>query len=293
MRLEHARGYVPGGNARIFTEQAHYAAEFSLKAVIVSRGGTFAFIHNIQELLDTTRRLGETIPAALVPAKELSVYAGTGRYEFDRQHALVPVSADEHRRALRTATATYQVQRVEVLVDVVDEHQQRLFEQRVGLGVCPHQGLGPGCEESDHRVLGLRPALGRSGDRPASGLVEHPSRVIVGLPPRVAAAAGRVGLFPAIDGGAHDGRGARVGLPDDVDARLGPPVRHCVAAPGRTGARPDQHRGLRALVRPVAVGELSPCSVAVYRDRECVDDGALARGSGSLDDRPLRVRMEY
>ena len=72
MRLEHARGYVPGGNARIFTEQAHYAAEFSLKAVIVSRGGIFAPTHNIQELLDTTRRLGETIPPAVVPAQELT-----------------------------------------------------------------------------------------------------------------------------------------------------------------------------------------------------------------------------
>ena len=108
MRLEHARGYVPGGNARIFTEQAHYAAEFSLKAVIVSRGGIFATTHNIQELLDTTRRLGETIPPAVVPAQELTAYAGAGRYDLARHHAVVPVSADEHGRALDTATATYQ-----------------------------------------------------------------------------------------------------------------------------------------------------------------------------------------
>ena len=46
MRLEQRAGIRPGGNARIFTEQAHYAAEFFLKAVIVSRGGTFATTHN-------------------------------------------------------------------------------------------------------------------------------------------------------------------------------------------------------------------------------------------------------
>ena len=75
--LEHARGYVPGGNARIFTEQAHYAAEFSLKAVIVSRGGTFSTTHNIQELPDATRRLGETIPAAGLSRSLLNF--GSGR----------------------------------------------------------------------------------------------------------------------------------------------------------------------------------------------------------------------
>jgi HEPN domain-containing protein len=86
-RLEHARGYVPERNARILCEQAHYAAEFSIKAVIIANGRSFVTSHDIRELIETARAAGETIPAGVEQAKGLSTYAGSGRYDFDRDPA--------------------------------------------------------------------------------------------------------------------------------------------------------------------------------------------------------------
>jgi len=105
-RLEHARGYVAGKSARILCEQAHYAAEFSIKVVIIAHGHSFATSHNIQELLETARDAGETIPATLESAKALSTYAGSGRYDFDRDPSLTWVGKAEYDDAVDAASAT-------------------------------------------------------------------------------------------------------------------------------------------------------------------------------------------
>ena len=46
-RLNDARRYVPKENARIRCEQAHYAAEFAIKGVIIATGESFATTHDI------------------------------------------------------------------------------------------------------------------------------------------------------------------------------------------------------------------------------------------------------
>ena len=71
--LNDARRYVPKENARIRCEQAHYAAEFAIKGVIIATGESFATTHDIIKLLDTARRAGETIP------KDVRTSGGTER----------------------------------------------------------------------------------------------------------------------------------------------------------------------------------------------------------------------
>ncbi len=66
---------------------------------------------------------------------------------------VVAISLQCRERCLERRHDPLPVQRVQVLVGVVDEHQQWLFEQRVRVGVRLDQGLGAGCEESDRGVL--------------------------------------------------------------------------------------------------------------------------------------------
>ena len=54
---------MPGRNSRILREQVHQAAEFSIEAVIIANGHSFVTSHDIEELLDTARDAGETIPS--------------------------------------------------------------------------------------------------------------------------------------------------------------------------------------------------------------------------------------
>ena len=105
-RLEHARGYVAGRNARILCEQAHYAAEFAIKGLIIAAGHSFVTTHDIKELLETARDAGETIPTEVNQAKGLSTYAGGGRYDFDRDPGLAWVGKDEYGGAVEAAAAT-------------------------------------------------------------------------------------------------------------------------------------------------------------------------------------------
>ncbi len=105
-RLEHARWYVPDTDTRILCEQAHYAAEFAIKAVIIAHGRSFATTHDIDELLETARDAGETIPTVVEQATGLSTYAGAGRYEFERQPERAWVKKNEYDRALNAGSAT-------------------------------------------------------------------------------------------------------------------------------------------------------------------------------------------
>ena len=83
-RLEHAKDYIPRRDRRIFCEQAHYAAEFAIKGLIVAGNGEFQFTHDIGVLLEAVRKTGETIPREAEDATILSPYGGPGRYSFER-----------------------------------------------------------------------------------------------------------------------------------------------------------------------------------------------------------------
>ena len=50
--------------------------------MIKAWGGVYKRTHEIEHLLETLENLGETIPAAVELAKELTDYGGAERYEF-------------------------------------------------------------------------------------------------------------------------------------------------------------------------------------------------------------------
>ena len=70
---------------QILCEQANYAAEMGIKAVIIAKGGEFTHVHRVRELLATAQEAGKRIPPALDAARELRTYAGGQRYDFDQQ----------------------------------------------------------------------------------------------------------------------------------------------------------------------------------------------------------------
>lgn len=169
-RLDHARGYSAGSSARIYCEQAHYAAEFAIKALIISKGGTFATSHNINALLETAARLGEAIPTEVESAKGLSSYAGAGRYDFDRDPETHSISEAAYERALNAAdkTLTWARRRVNEILDI-DEQRKK----------------------TTHRSRSPRPEPGAAAQPPepanapsqATGTSEAKTRERVGKPP--------------------------------------------------------------------------------------------------------------
>lgn len=78
---------------------AQQAAEKALKAVIVARGHTPAYTHNIQRLMDTLDDLGVSTPAALREADTLTVFAVATRYPG----APIKPNALDHMEALTLA----------------------------------------------------------------------------------------------------------------------------------------------------------------------------------------------
>lgn len=129
-RLEHARGYAAGRSARILCEQAHYAAEFAVKGVIIARGSSFSTIHDIRALLQAAREAGETIPAAVERATGLSTYSGSGRYDFDRNPEFGPVGRAEYDRAVESASAVVEWARGRIDWMLEGDEQRRTPKSR-------------------------------------------------------------------------------------------------------------------------------------------------------------------
>ena len=105
-RLNHAKGYAGGRDARIYCEQAHYAAEMAIKGLIIARKGEFTFTHDVAILLEEARQTGETIPEEVKEARRLSPYGGTGRYAFERDRQREPVTERQYEQVITPATAT-------------------------------------------------------------------------------------------------------------------------------------------------------------------------------------------
>ena len=104
-RLEHAKDYISRRDRRIFCEQAHYAAEFAIKGLIVAGNGEFQFTHDIGVLLEAVRKTGETIPREAEDATILSPYGGPGRYSFEREHDREQVTQEEYEQSIKAASA--------------------------------------------------------------------------------------------------------------------------------------------------------------------------------------------
>jgi len=80
---------------------AQQAVEKALKALLVSRGVPFRFVHDIGELLEGVAAGGIRIPEGLRDASELTEYAVEARYPGLYE----PVSEEEWRRAVTSAEA--------------------------------------------------------------------------------------------------------------------------------------------------------------------------------------------
>ena len=82
-RLKRAETYDATTRPELTCEDAQQqTAELALKALIKAHGGVYKRTHEIEHLLETLEDLGETILAAIEPAKELTDYGGAERYEF-------------------------------------------------------------------------------------------------------------------------------------------------------------------------------------------------------------------
>ncbi len=99
-RLRDAAQRGPDRDRRVQCEQAHYAAEFAVKGVVIARGTDFDTTHDIGALLDTARAAGESIPHEVEESAALSTYAGSGRYDFDTDPEHADVSEEELQEAL-------------------------------------------------------------------------------------------------------------------------------------------------------------------------------------------------
>ena len=102
-RLKDAQTVPEERDNQILCEQANYAAEMSIKAVIIAKGGDFEHVHRVDELLATAEEAGERIPGTLQAARRLKSYSGAQRYEFDQEQETVGVTDDEYRSAVTMA----------------------------------------------------------------------------------------------------------------------------------------------------------------------------------------------
>lgn len=116
-RLRDAAQRGPDRDRRVQCEQAHYAAEFAVKGVIIAHGADVETTHDINALLDRARDIGANIPADVGQAAALSRYAGSGRYEFDTNPEGADVTEEDLERALKQGRAAvhwaeHQIERI-------------------------------------------------------------------------------------------------------------------------------------------------------------------------------------
>lgn len=93
--------------AEVFWEDlcfdAQQAVEKSLKAVLLSRGTQFPFVHHIAALLTLLEKEGVFLSEEIRAAADLTDYAVTARYPGTSE----PVSEEEFHQALQTAEAVF------------------------------------------------------------------------------------------------------------------------------------------------------------------------------------------
>jgi HEPN domain-containing protein len=107
--LQRARGKLararaplpPGGFLEDLCFDAQQAAELAIKAVYQQQGWMFAYVHDLQHLLDGLRQNGLPIPQAVQEAFRLTDYATVTRYPGP----YAPVTQAEYEEAVRIADA--------------------------------------------------------------------------------------------------------------------------------------------------------------------------------------------
>ena len=99
--LARAKNRVPDAYFEDLCFDAQQAAEKAVKALMISRGIQFPYVHDIARLLSLLEEAGETIPEFVLAAETLTQYAWTTRYPF----AAAPVSEEEYLEAVALAEA--------------------------------------------------------------------------------------------------------------------------------------------------------------------------------------------
>ena len=79
--------------------EAQQAAEKAIKAVLISRGVEFPYVHDLSRLLSLLDEGGETIPSAVRKAGALTPYALITRYPG----IVRPVAEREYQEAVKVA----------------------------------------------------------------------------------------------------------------------------------------------------------------------------------------------
>ena len=78
--LAMAKSHIPGAYLEDLCFEAQQAAEKAIKAVMISRGIDFPYVHDLGNLLALLDANGETIPESIDIAMSLTTYATTTRY---------------------------------------------------------------------------------------------------------------------------------------------------------------------------------------------------------------------
>ena len=99
--LAHSSEAIPEVYLEDLCFDAQQCAEKAIKAVFVSRGESFPYIHELKELLLRLQRNGVKIPKYIWEADKLTPFAAVMRYPWETDS----VSPREYRRAVRIATA--------------------------------------------------------------------------------------------------------------------------------------------------------------------------------------------
>ena len=97
--LVRAKSPIPGAYLEDHCFDAQQAAEKAVKAVMISRGAQFPYVHDIAHLLSVLEATGEHVPEAVRDAERLTQYAFVTRYPTTN----TPVSEHEHAEAVEMA----------------------------------------------------------------------------------------------------------------------------------------------------------------------------------------------
>src|SRR5713226_2877977 len=91
----------PDGFREDLCFNAQQASELAIKAVYQHQGWMFAYIHDLDRLLDGLQQNGLNIPQAVQEADQLSIYAAQTRYPG----LYAPVTQSKYEEAVRIAEA--------------------------------------------------------------------------------------------------------------------------------------------------------------------------------------------
>lgn len=99
--LQRAKLRVPATYLEDACFDAQQAAEKAIKAVMVSRGIEFPYIHELARLMDILESVGERIPATVRQSDRLTQYATATRYPGVEE----PVGEQDYAEAVQLAEA--------------------------------------------------------------------------------------------------------------------------------------------------------------------------------------------